>query len=435
MAVVRLSGVPDFESGRSLLIVLLLFLFLVGAANASAAELSAEDFVSLVLRENPSLQAHFHMNEAATNRAIVAGQLDDPMLMYGAAPLALLDGNWVRSHQVELSQSFPWPGKLGLARDIATAERDIQLQSHRAAVEERATMARLVFADTVEARLELRSLDDEVQRLTELRKFTAQSLGAGTVSQSDLFQVDAELQMSTERRIGIESRIRRLMAALRALAGNALPPNVELAAPELPPALSEPTEILAQPRTREVPAVAQARLESRQAEMTADLARRERYPDVELFVGLNTMWEMREHRFMTGVRLNLPVRRARRNADIDAAQSNRQAMSYQVAGAETERQQAVDEALADLDGAERLRTLVAAEILPLAERRIASTRAAYGAGQVPVDALIQAYRAHIRAVFQLEQAKLDRYRAGIRLAYASGLALDAFQSENSHAHE
>ncbi len=85
--------------------------------------LSVEALIGQVLARNPSLAQMMAAWQAASARYPQVTSLDDPMFRTNLAPAAigkLGDGN--QGYTLELSQKYPWPGKLRLRGENALAE-------------------------------------------------------------------------------------------------------------------------------------------------------------------------------------------------------------------------------------------------------------------------------------------------------------------------
>lgn len=101
---------------------------MVSSQNASA--IYAKDLtplttlISEALQNNPEIQAALQEREAARQRILPAKALDDPMLEAGVinAPLASSPFNRedMTMKMIDLSQRFPFPGKLGLRKGVAS---------------------------------------------------------------------------------------------------------------------------------------------------------------------------------------------------------------------------------------------------------------------------------------------------------------------------
>jgi len=288
---------------------------------AGATVLERRPLIEAVLARNPSIEAARQGWHAAVAEAGGAGSLDDPMLSYEMAPLSI-PGDMRFGQSVRLSQRLPFPGKRGLAADVAAYEAEAMRGDYRAAQLAIAAMASDLYDDYfVVARAQ--EINAHHRGLLEQMKQTAEArLAAGRGSTQDSLQAEVELGHLEQDELALEAERRAIVASLDGLlhraADAALPPPPS----ELPPPVEprDEPEATALDRRPE-PAAARARIRASDAAIA--LAKREAYPDLELMTSYSTMWGAPEHRWMIGVALNLPIWRDRRNADVDAARARR----------------------------------------------------------------------------------------------------------------
>jgi len=156
-----------------------------------------ERYITLALAQNPRIAAAASRTEAAAERVPQMSALPDPMLGFGLKELSLNDptltatemtGRWI-----SLEQEFPFPGKRGLSKRMAEADRDMT------AAEADETRAMLI-ADVKMAYYEwayLRAATDLVQQSKELMRHSADlaasALSVGVGSQSDVLRAQTEL--------------------------------------------------------------------------------------------------------------------------------------------------------------------------------------------------------------------------------------------------
>ncbi len=380
--------------------------------------MTVDAFVARVIERNPSLAAARAAWTAADRSVEATGVNEDPMLMYAIAPLAAAQGDLSGVHQVELSQSLRWPGKNGLERRMADAEAGMARQRYQAALLDTVAEAKLAWADHADAALEIRALEDQREQLGHVKEVSAAGVAAGRRMQADLLAVDVEDHMVHERILMLTGRLEATRAQLEALAGGALEGTVTTWIPPIPVAPGASTASVP-PALDKQPEIQMAHLAAERAAAAAELARKDRYPDLGVFAGLNTMWPERPMWLMAGVRVNLPVRTGRRRAAEDAADAARESERRQLEAMVLERKRAAAAAEAELRAARQSEDLSRRILLPLAERRLASLRSAYAAGQASMDDWLQANRDWIAAQLMAERAALTRFRAAVALARAN----------------
>lgn len=236
-------------------------------------------------RNSPALDAARQRALAAQARVAPAGALDDPMFEAGMVNAALsplsLRRDDMSMQMVGLSQRLPFPGKRALRSAVAEAgaaaqgagaddAQDRLVRDIRQGYEELATV------DSLRAIVEsTRAALAEYVSVAEARYAT------GSATQSDILQAEAELARVRAELLALDRRRIEAQALLAGLVGRD---------PGAPPIVATPQRLAAPPRDVETLAQAAATSprfielaqESRQAQESVALARREYYPDVDL---------------------------------------------------------------------------------------------------------------------------------------------------------
>ena len=392
-------------------------LLCAAALPAAAAEpLPLDAFVQTVVRNNPGLQAERQNAAAAAEGAKAAGSFMDPMLSYAVAPVMLAKGDAAYAQQIEIEQPLAWTGKRALERSAMEQEAAMKRVGTQAKAQQLATQARMLYGERIILAIDHEALHDELDQLDELRRSTLASIASGMGSQSDALMVESEFHMIHEKETANHSDRVALDAQIDALAGDGISERLSFDLPTYAVDVSAEAAF---------PEIEMSRRAVARAQAERDLAKKSVFPDVAVFAGLNTMWADRNGWLMAGVKLNLPVQRGRRTAEIAQADERAAAATLQVESARWERDGMRRKALAMLDEARSNRALYEQTAIPLAERRLAAARAAYAGGKVPIEAVIEAVRYRITARSMTKKMAVKEFQAYAELAYANGKALDA----------
>jgi cobalt-zinc-cadmium efflux system outer membrane protein len=177
--------------------------------------------VAYARQHNPEIHAAASRAGAAAARPAQAGALPDPMvdLAYhneslDRFTLGSTDFAWVR---IGASQEVPFPGKLGLKRDIASTEADQAREASRRTELEVISRVKMAYAEYAH----LEKLLDLLQRNRDLlQKFarTAEvkySVGEGI--QQDVLRAQVELSLLVDRETTLEQRRQSQTGELNAL--------------------------------------------------------------------------------------------------------------------------------------------------------------------------------------------------------------------------
>ena len=360
---------------------------------AAASELSADDVVRQVLARNPSLAEMVAAWKAAQDRYPQVTSLDDPMFGATGSPRVFGSHAMDGGYRVEISQKYPWCGKLALHGDNALAE------------------ARAAGDDVEDTRLQLvesaktafyeywlvgRALDvnREAQRLLgEFRRDAEDRYTKGLAPQQDIFQADVEVGQQQERQVTLERMREVAVARINTLMH--LPPDSPL-----PPAPVHSVAVAAIPETpalREEALASRPDLKALADHLAADqaalgLAKKDYKPDVEVMAAYDDFWSERALRPQLAVRINLPTRLARRDAAVAEAQERINQRSAGLARLTDQVNLQVQEAAAQVRESDRVVRLYNDKILPAARQNIEAARAAYVTGKIPFLSLIEAER-------------------------------------------
>jgi outer membrane protein TolC len=380
-------------------------------------QFSAEGLVAWVLARNPSLAEMEEAWKAASARYPQVTALEDPMFAgtIGPGTIASDDRGVEFAYRLELSQTYPWPGKRELrgqnAQALANAAAhdvgDMQLQL--------AESARRAFYDYY---LVDRALAVNRENLRLLRQFHTNAetrYSTGQVPQQDILQADVEIGRAQERQVSLERLRPVAVARINTLLH--LPPDKPLPPPpeklELGEALPEAAVLRAWALERrpDLRAVAD-RLAAEQASLA--LAQLEFYPDLTPFVMYDRFMgntsDNRDLATMLGVRLNVPVRLERRRAAVAEAKARvAQRLAEQAKQIDQVNYQ-VQQAYEQVRESEQVVRLYEKTILPAARKNVEAAQSAYVTGKIPFLSLIEAQRNVVSLRDRYYEALADYHR-------------------------
>jgi outer membrane protein TolC len=384
-------------------------------------ELSAEALVQAVLARNPSLTQMVAAWEAAQARCPQVSSLDDPMLGVQAAPGAWFSRDLDGGVRVEVSQKYPWCGKLALRGESAQAEagaaghgiEDMRLQLVES--------ARQAFADYYLAARALEVNRESLKLLRELKKNAETRYATGLVSQQDVLLADVEIGRTQERDLTLARMSQVAVARINTLMHQ--PPDLSLPAP---PGTLGPAEPLP-----DAQALRQAALDHRPdlmalsdriaaEEASLGLAHKEYWPDVEVMAAYDSIWQEKPLRAQLGVRINLPVRLERRCAAVHEAEARVATRQAELARLADQVSFEVQQAYEQVVESERTVRLYEETILPAARKNVEAARSAYLTGKVPFLSLIEAQRTRVGLHDRYYEAIADGYRRRASLERAAG---------------
>jgi outer membrane protein TolC len=366
------------------------------ASLAGTTVLSVEALVQQVLARNPSLAQMVAAWEAASARYPQVTALDDPMFNTMFAPASIGSNAVEFGYRLEISQKLPFPGKRGLRGQNALAEASAARQDADDMRLQLVESARIAFYDYF---LVYRAVgvNEESQRLLDSFRRNAQDrYERGPGSRQDVLQAEVEIGRQRERGLTLE-RMRKVAAA-RINTLLHLPPDAPLPPPPERLAGAEtlpPAEVLrarALDQRPDLKALAD-RLSAEQASLA--LARKEFCPDFEVTAAYDTIMgngPTRDLAPQVGLRLNLPVRRARRNGALAEAEARLAQRQAELARLTDQVYFQVQEAYEKVIESQQAMRLYEDTMLPAARKNVEAAQSAYTTGKIPFLSLIEAQR-------------------------------------------
>jgi outer membrane protein TolC len=391
---------------------------------AGMAELSVDALVEVVLARNPSLAQMIAAQQAAAARYPQVTSLDDPSLGLMLAPQSIGSNEVDFGGRIELSQKFLFPGKLHLKGQAALAEASAAGQDVEDMRLQLVKSARIAFYDYFLAERARDVNQEGLQLLQEFTKYAEARYKTGRVPQQDVLQAEVEAGRQREQGLMLDRMRKVALARINTLMH--LSPDSPL--PPAPGRLAvggtlPPVEVLrvqALARRPDLQALAD-RLTADEAALA--LANKEYCPDFEVVAAYDSIMgngPTRDLAPQVGVRVNLPVRIAKRNgaiAEALAALAKRRAeldakidqINYQV-----------QEAYEQLLESEKIVLLYDTTLVPAARENVKAAQAAYITGRTPFLSLMQAQRNLIELQDRFYSNTADYFRRQAALENAIG---------------
>lgn len=414
----------------------LVLLALVLSTVAAGAEPAPPDPLPLAwcleraARENPRIAELAAAADAARERVVPAGALEDPRFGYEASNIPIGDFDFTSTplsgQQLGLKQRIPFPGLLGSREDAARAGHE----ASRLEIENR----RLIVAGEVErawAELGFAQRAQEITRrnvelLRQLAAIAESKYRVGQGLQQDVLRSHVELTSLLEeglrRQAAVDIAEARLFELLDLPPGTRLPATEALAdASEVPPADGLIEELHAlNPHLRAL----EARIE--EAEERIRVARLEGYPDFDVGVGYRLRRNVPgdpvegDDFVSAGLTIRMPVNRSKWNARVAEAKANKRRAEAEYRSARAALVSRVRASHAELVRADGAVRLVETGLLPQSRESLESSRSGYEVGRIDflsmLDSQVSLFRAELKAV----RALADRRSAFAALEAAAG---------------
>jgi cobalt-zinc-cadmium efflux system outer membrane protein len=377
---------------------------LVGQTPSPTAGLGLGQVYRAVEAANPRIGAAAALAQAADARIAPARRPPDPQLQFGLMNRSLRGfglADPLGMNQVQLMQMVPFPGKLRMAGQVASARAEAE--SARATdvswdVRARAAMA---FYELYRMDHSLQVAGETLRILEDLATTARTMYGVGAGRQTDVLRAQVEIARMSEDITRMQTE--RIAAAARLNALLVLDPSAPVGSPVRPsfPDTLPPLDSLIAEAGRNRPMVEAAAAELLAADAGVRLARREIWPDLQVGIqyGQRPMDGGTDRMVSLMLGVNVPIFAGSRQL----AMRREAAAMRQMAAADLEAMRAdtrgrVAELYAGAERARRLGDLYRGTILPQAHTTVASALAAYRVGGVDFMTLLD------------DQMTVNRYR-------------------------
>ena len=369
--------------------------------------------IAYARNHNPELAARRLQADALRQRADAADALPDPRFQLElmdftntmSGDSASLLPRDVGQTRYRVIQPLPFWGKRELRGAVAGAEAGVAAAGREQTRLDLEQRIKTTFAAHYQARQQQQILRDTLDLVTGLERLVLTRYSVGLVPQQDALRAQTEM---TRLKIElVEAEARRAAARARLLALLALEPDTPLAEPTaLPPRPHPPSHTELLRRAREgSPELAAEASELSAAELSRDLAYRERYPDFA--IGLtNNRPRAGQDSWDLMLEVEIPLQQGRRRSQEreaehrrEAAQARLQAIDASLAGRLGDVRAAY---LADLGRAE----LLGATLLPQASANLDAAVADYETGRIDFGTLIEAEKQILETRLRLLDANV-----------------------------
>lgn len=398
-----------------------------GAAASSepaAAPLTLDDVARLALENQPNLDALTHAGNAAREASIAESRLPDPQLKFGVQNVPVNGEGAYRLNSEDMTMVTVGVMQEVVRQPVRTAAANRtraegeQWDAERVAEGWRIVRdAQLAWVDALDAARRAALLQRMAQELAAEREVAVKRLPSGATDAREVFQLEAMLAMTNDKRLAAENIARKAKAQLsRWIGAPAFRP--------LPDEFPEPRFIAsgtADDQIRNHPQLAALRKAEDAARFEAERARAELTP--------NWTWELmygkrQDNRSdLATLQFSLPINWNRANRQ-DRRLAEKSALSDRAHSVTLDRERELNAelvaALADRDTAQAREHEHIERLIPAAQGRLESARAGYAAGKLPLSAVWEARRGALDVEIEHWMIRADLLRAALRLEYLLG---------------
>lgn len=397
---------------------------------SDASELSLDTLLEIALARNPTLAAMRASWQASVERYPQVSALADPQFGYSLAPATIDSNDSIFGQKIELSQHFPWPGKLSLRGKAALSSAEAageQFEDTRQGLVRAVTEAFYAYQFVYRA-IDINRTNQAL--LAEFQRIAERRYSAGLASKSDALQAEVEHQHLVHRSIALERERAVAQARLNTLLN--LPPKSALPEPprDIPrPTPMPPLALLESVALEHRPELRAFGHSVRASAAEVELAEREYFPDVSVNAGYNSLWEVVDKRTVVGIAINVPLQLERRRAAVSQARAEARRAEARLEEARADVLLEVSEAYDALVETQHIVHLYASSILPAARESLETARVGYEAGSNDFLTLVATERALHLAELTYDQSLAHYHQGRARLEFALGKTLDRLEEK------
>lgn len=391
---------------------------------AEPGELSLDDVARLALEQQPNLDAYTKASAAAIEAAVAEGELPDPQLKFGVQNLPVTGADAYRLDREDMTMATVGVMQEIVRKPIRTAAANrmraesAQWQAQRGAEARRVVRdAKLAWVDAFDAAKRASLLARMAAELEAEREVGKQRIPSGAVATRELFELDAILAMTHDKRLVAENTARKAQAQLSRWLGTAAfrPLPAELPEGRFPDTQAPTGDLATHPQIEAL------RKSEDVTRFEAERARAERRP--------NWSWEVMYGQRQDGrtdlatLQFSLPLlwnradRQDRRLAEKLALAERARSLTLD---AERELKAELAAAIAERDTAQARNREHLERLIPAARARLETARAGYAAGTLPLAAVWEARRRVLEVEMEHWMIRADLLRAALRLDYLLG---------------
>lgn len=176
-----------------------------------------EDLLKEALNNNCSIQSVYHKWKAAEYKVKVAGALPDPMAGYSYFGRNVETRVGPQEYKYNLSQKFPFPGKLKLKSQAQYKQAQILKEEYEAAKREVIKKVKCVYYDIFWVEKSLLTIEQEKLLLESLENVAQKKFAINLAPQEDVIKTQVEISMLIQRLYLLRQNKRSLKAKLNSL--------------------------------------------------------------------------------------------------------------------------------------------------------------------------------------------------------------------------
>jgi len=385
--------------------------------------LTAEKLAEWVIKANPGLASLHAAAEAAAYRIDPAGSLEDPRLSYGTAPLTSGSDTGL-DQKIDFSQKIPWPGTLAARESVArheavAADRDVDALKLRVIAQTKSAYAEWRFVDEA---LDIHHATHDL--LNDLIATAETRYAVGKALKQDVLQAEVERTNLDNHKLRLTQVQTTVQARINALLNREPETPLPKAAPIKLLPIPAPLEILRELALAQHPDLARLDAKILAANSQITLAKKAFFPDFQVGVGYNSLWNDTDKRFVIGASINIPLDRSKRKSELSRARAEERRVEFSLIERRANLLADLAQARAEVMEAHESVELFDEKLVPLAKEYLEAAVADYQSGTGAFLNVIIAEQRELNTMLALARARADYVRRLAELERWTGNSLN-----------
>jgi outer membrane protein, heavy metal efflux system len=274
---------PYHKAKAFCLVLVPLAAFVLGQAALQAQDLNA--LVNELLEKNPSILAARRAVDAKRAMVTPARTLPDPSVSFetmgNLIPPTVMAGDPSSARVLRFTQEIPFPGKLNLQGQIASAEADAESWKYEEVRRETIAELKMAYYDLFLARKLTEVVDKSKSLLQQFAEISESVYKVGKGTQQDVLKSQVEVSRLLDRLAVLQREGNSAQARIDTLLFRS-PENPVVVPSEIPkPKLAYTLDQLYQKAVENNPKVRMNQKEIERSELSVALAKKSFYPDFE----------------------------------------------------------------------------------------------------------------------------------------------------------
>jgi outer membrane protein, heavy metal efflux system len=405
----------------------------VGALPELSDESSLSDYLEYAALNNPELEAAFNLWKAALEKVPQAKSLPDPRFSYRYFIREIETRVGPQRQAFEISQMFPWFGKLDLAGDVA-------MQAARAARQRYEAVKLKLFFEVKDAYYDYyylaRSIavtHENVELLTHLESVARTRYRTAAGSHPDVIRAQVELGKLEDRLNSLTDLRGPIIARLNVALNRPIEAELPAPGPFEPSRVSVSDRQLLELLEQSNPQVSALAHEAEGYRQASELARKQYSPDIS--VGLSYVdiaHSNRARQFSDNgkdavgamISLNIPLWRGKYSAAVREARMRRLAALREKTDTTNKLKSELKMALYRFRDAERKMDLYGNALVPKATESLKVTEQSFRTGEASFLDLIDTQRTYLEFQLAHERARTNHEQSVARIEMLVGTSTD-----------